>query len=325
MKVLLMTGMLFNYEKKIIKKIEEKGHEVFFFNYELNDKYKKARKIKNPFLNLYNNIYLRKIKKINLKDLREANAVNKDLLKLEEEYDIFLKIGPIFLQESTLKIIKTKAKELISHHWDTINSSSEQEFFREKSFFDKISTFDKNDSKKYNIKYLPNFYIENSSSDNKIIDYDLYTIMRDISRKELLEKIEIECQKKHIKSELILVTEKHKPMESNLIKIQKDGIPMEKMFENFKRSKCILELIRTRNSAPSLRTMDCIGMKKKLITNNKNIINEEFYDPNNILIIDENNIEISKEFIDSPYEELPKDIYEKYSLENWIKQLLSME
>ena len=35
-------------------------------------------------------------------------------------------------------------------------------------------------------------------------------------------------------------------------------------------------------------------------------------------------IDIPKEFIDSPYEELPKEIYEKYSLENWIKQLLEM-
>lgn len=320
MKVLLMTGMLFGYEKLIIKEIENLGYEVDFFNYELDNKYKKARKIRNPLLNLYNNLYLRKVKKINLKDLREAKAVNDDLLKLNKHYDIFLKIGPIFLQENTIKILKKLATKLISHHWDSIDNSVEKEFFLEKRYFDKISIFDKNNAMNYKINYLPNFYVEKFEKSNEI-KYDLYTIMRDISRKDLLEKIKIFCNNNDINANLTIVTERHKPIESNIIKIQKEGIPLEKMMENFKKSKCILELVRVRNNAPSLRTMDCIGLKKKLITNNKNIIDEDFYNSNNILIIDENNINISRDFIDSPYEELPKEIYEKYSLKNWTKEL----
>lgn len=97
------------------------------------------------------------------------------------------------------------------------------------------------------------------------------------------------------------------------------------MQNKIQENSVLLELKRSDNNGCTFRSIDCIGMKKKLITNNKDIVNEDFYSPNNILIIDENNIEIPKEFIYSPYEDLPKEIYEKYSLENWVKQLLDVK
>ena len=39
-----------------------------------------------------------------------------------------------------------------------------------------------------------------------------------------------------------------------------------------------------------------------------------FYNPNNIFVWDKNSKEILSSFFDSPYEELEKSIYEKYSL-----------
>lgn len=92
--------------------------------------------------------------------------------------------------------------------------------------------------------------------------------------------------------------------------------------EEMKKSKFILELNRKNNRGCTFRAIECIGLKKKLITTNKEIVNEDFYNQNNILVIEENNVEIPKYFLNSPYEELPREIYEKYSLENWIKKLL---
>ena len=66
-----------------------------------------------------------------------------------------------------------------------------------------------------------------------------------------------------------------------------------------------------------------IGMNKKLITTNAHIKNYEFYNSNNISVIDRNHVEIDIKFFDSDYEPLLPGIYEKYSLETWIKEVLS--
>lgn len=61
-----------------------------------------------------------------------------------------------------------------------------------------------------------------------------------------------------------------------------------------------------------------------MITNNKEIINEDYYNKNNIFIIDEDNINVPIEFINSPYEELPKEMVEKYYIDNWLNELLKI-
>lgn len=71
-----------------------------------------------------------------------------------------------------------------------------------------------------------------------------------------------------------------------------------------------------------MRTIEMIGLKKKLITTNKDIVNYDFYNENNILVVDRNNFKLDTDFINKPYQELDERIYKKYSLESWIKTLL---
>lgn len=324
-KILLMQYEFLEYDKVIIEGLKSQGYTLIIFNLS-EEKYKKARKIKNPFLRIYNDKYLKKYKKINFKDKLEAREINKDLLKISETFDYFLKIGPVILQEETLKIIKTNTKIMISHHWDSIDfysnhTKTKLDINLEKKYFDKISSYSKEDCIKYSLKYLPNFYVE---TDKLEIENDIYTIMSDKSKKKLLENIYQECKEKLIKVNLNLVVYDDN-IESQYINILRKGITVKKMLENVKKSKCILEINREINRGYTFRTFDAIGLKKKLITTNKNIIKEDFYNSNNILILNENNINIPKDFIDSAYEDLPKEIYEKYNLENWVKQLMNIE
>lgn len=323
-KILLMQYEFLEYDKVVIEELKSQGYTLTIFNLD-EEKYKKARKIKNPFLRIYNDKYLKKYKGINLKDKLEAREMNKDLLKITEKFDCFLKIGPFALHEETLKLIKTKAKIMISHHWDSIDFCSNHiktklDIELEKRYFDKISSYSKEDCIKYSLKYLPNFYIETDSLD---IENDIYTIMSDTSKKKLLENIYQECKENLIKANLNLLVHDDK-IESKYINILRKGITVKKMLENVKKSKCILEINKEISKGYTFRTFDAIGLKKKLITTNKNIVEEE-YNPNNILVLNENNINISKDFVDSPYEDLPKEIYEKYNLENWVKQLMKIE
>jgi hypothetical protein len=72
-----------------------------------------------------------------------------------------------------------------------------------------------------------------------------------------------------------------------------------------------------------MRTIETLGAKKKLITTNADVINYDFFRPENVLVVDRYNPVISKEFIDEPWKEIPEDIYKKYSISSWLNTIFS--
>jgi len=68
-----------------------------------------------------------------------------------------------------------------------------------------------------------------------------------------------------------------------------------------------------------------IGMGKKLITTNTGIKKYDFYNPKNILILDRDNPQIPPEFWDSPYEPIPQQIIDRYSLASFVRELFEVK
>ena len=71
-----------------------------------------------------------------------------------------------------------------------------------------------------------------------------------------------------------------------------------------------------------MRTIETLGAKKKLITTNKQIIEYDFYNPANVLVVDRKNPVIPDVFMITPYVEIPQEIYNKYYIDSWRDTLL---
>jgi hypothetical protein len=95
--------------------------------------------------------------------------------------------------------------------------------------------------------------------------------------------------------------------------------------ELIQKAKIIVEIQRTEQVGLSFRIFEALGHRKKLITTNKDIVNYDFYHPQNILVVDENNIEISEDFVTSPYVEIDETILSKYKIENWVKPIFGIQ
>lgn len=65
-----------------------------------------------------------------------------------------------------------------------------------------------------------------------------------------------------------------------------------------------------------------LGMEKQLITTNKDIKNYDFYNKNNISIFERTHSSFDVAQLDREYNTLNDEIYYKYSLENWIYDVL---
>ena len=87
-------------------------------------------------------------------------------------------------------------------------------------------------------------------------------------------------------------------------------------------TKVIVDIQSPLQTGLTMRTLEMVGLKKKLITTNIDIVNYDFYNPNNIMVISRDNPKLDKRFFESDYVDIPSEIYQKYSITSWILDIL---
>ena len=82
-------------------------------------------------------------------------------------------------------------------------------------------------------------------------------------------------------------------------------------------SGAVLDLPAYSSCGFSLRVMEALFFSKKLITANRAVKDADFYDPDNILVLDEDRIPLD-EFLSRPYRPVDPQIRDRYLLSSWI-------
>lgn len=100
-------------------------------------------------------------------------------------------------------------------------------------------------------------------------------------------------------------------------------IPRNTLREIFLASASIVDIEHDKQTGLTIRTFEAIGSRRKLITTNQDVENYDFYDPNNIIIIDRKNPKIDSSFFRSKSTLLDNSIRYKYSIDGWIDDIIS--
>ena len=87
----------------------------------------------------------------------------------------------------------------------------------------------------------------------------------------------------------------------------------------------IFDYLQDDQTGLSLRPFESIFFNKKLITNNSNIKNYDFYRKENIFILNYDDISMLKSFVDSDYLELPKNIIDNYDFQSWSNRFFDIK
>jgi len=325
-RILLISTLFFDYYKEIKKEAEGLGYLVdFVCDAPSNSNISKA------------------IGRVNKKFIEGSTRqyFNKKVLPLVENksYDYVLAIASMSFA-LTPDMIK-KLRELnpnakfVMYQWDGEDNLP----FATKihCFFDKVYTFDRFDCEKREIyTFLPLFYTKEymaNSNDDCKQKYDCAYIgtahpkkYAEINRmsKALTDALPNQYIYHYMPSRLKYIY--HKLLNKEYRKAKFSDFETEKVSKSeiiklYNSAKCILDAPQAGQNGLTMRTIECLGLKKKLITTNSDIKNYDFYDESNILVYDEN-LDLDSPFFKNEYKELPETIYRKYSLENWLKTLL---
>ena len=110
---------------------------------------------------------------------------------------------------------------------------------------------------------------------------------------------------------------------AKLSEFKLEKIAPKEMMDVFEWSKCVLDSPQGGQTGLTIRTLECLGAKKKMVTSNVDIQYYDFFDETNIMIYESGMpINVNSPFFTAPYKELPPNLYEKYSLRNWLATML---
>lgn len=154
------------------------------------------------------------------------------------------------------------------------------------------------------------------------IKYDVFFIGREKGRLDYLNELETVMNSMgittyfHIVNGNKLLEQKHE---------YKPLISYDKVLRLIGESRVILDIVQVGQSGQTLRSMEALFFSKKMITNNKSIIDCDFYCKENIFVLDVDDITRLKEFINTPFKLIEKNIIDKYEFSEWIKRFQDEE
>ena len=187
-------------------------------------------------------------------------------------------------------------------------------------------TFDPIDAKKFGIKFKPYFYPEEYmiDCDEKVdIKQDVFFVGVDKDRLGIIKDLHKKFEQMNLTDKLMIVATPHKKYSRSDEKWLAERVPYEKIAENIKQSRAILDIVQSGQSGITLRPMEAMFYNKKLITNNIYIKEYDFYNPRKIFILQERNISELKEFLELPTIEINQEIKNKYRFSGgWLKEFL---
>lgn len=255
------------------------------------------------------------------KNIKKEYFNNHILNTISVKQDIIFVIRPDLLEFSLLKKLKENTENFIAYYYDSCKKYPKQVEIA--PFFDEVYSYEKEDIEKYNFIKTSNF-IYDEVLDKEEIKYDIFNVSSYDTRIDEIDKLSTDFVEAGMKIYFVLFYFE-KLVYKNLHSVTK-YLSLKETKKLIAQSKAMIDIQRKDQNGLSFRTFESLGYRKKLITTNKQVKSFDFYNPNNMLVInsDSINIEEIKKFLDLPYVQISKDILDQYSLKNFTKKIFKL-
>lgn len=309
----------YDYDTRIEEEIKANGYKVDVFNPIGN--YTFAEKVRNA---------LEKGKFLKQKSLKLQETFFE---KASKDYDLIFVIVGRHLEPKLFREFceKNKNARKVLYLWDDVKRV--ENFHEIKECFDDIYSFDHIDVEKYGFHMLPLFFTDSHryAGEEKKYRFCLMGMLHS-ERLSLFDKIfsahnlkKEECFVYLLGAKLAHFVSWFNPFRARWTGhkyIHANGMPFEKCADILKQTKVALDVQFGTQNGLTLRTLEALAARTKLITTNQNVKIYDFYNENNICIIDRNNPVVPADFFETEYQKLPEELVEGYSLTNWVRKML---
>lgn len=207
--------------------------------------------------------------------------------------------GTYWFSKDYLSYLKEKEPEcrIVIFYQDLVKTHSEL-FHETNNLVDLSVTFDQGDAKKYYMLYHPLVYSKLDDINDQGYDSDVYFVGKAKDRLEYILEVYNKLKSYGLKCDFHITGVSK---ENQIMKDEIDYCNQMSYKENLshiKGTKCILEIMQGGGKGFTLRYAEAIMYDKKMITNNPEIINADFYSEDKIMAITDAD-DIKKSFLDT--------------------------
>jgi hypothetical protein len=251
------------------------------------------------------------------------------------DYDIVLVIRGEAFTPSVVSCLRNSYPNarFILYLWDSLNNTDTRKVF---PYFDNVFSFDPEDvNSNPGLTYRSTFYLDayKESSDRSECSIDVSFIgTAHTDRYPFIRKIDRVFQSYDLNTFYYLYMPGKLAYYWNKIRNPafKDLKPkdfkykmlsLEETVDYMSDSRATLDIHHPLQNGLTMRTIEVLGVRRKLITTNKSVTSYDFYNEDNILVVDRMNPQIDLEFIIAPYQDIDKTIYKKYSIQSWVDDI----
>ena len=257
-------------------------------------------------------------------------------LKGKAKIDFALIIRPDHYSDEFLEFVKNITQTMVGYQWDGLGRFVR--VFDTIRFFDRFFVFDPNDLvqfSQYDLYLTTNFYFDHKRGSISLKNHEqatAYFVGTHIEqRTPILIKMLTDLQQSGIVPQFYIgginhdaVKQRHYP--PNSVNFLDHQITFDENLEKVANCDIVVDILNSVHGGLSFRIFEALYYEKKLITNNPDVRNYEFYNTNNILVWDQStSTEHLRKFMAKPYEKISHDICHKYSFSNWINYMLGIE
>lgn len=316
MKITILSHDLYGFNAHIAQHLLTLGHEVTYIS--TTDFHFEYRSLWHKTSNALSKTLLNKNSK-----KTALHLYIKEIIQNSGEQNITLVVDPAHFTKDILKTVRAHSKKMIAYNYDSTAILEIPKGFC--SFFDQVFSFDKQDCATYGFTFITNYNYFKRQAPLPTYPLKAFTIQSlSQDRIHTLNKIGLAFHQLHFTPFLFIIYGKPYSEALSEMEFRKSRTNFEEIKKHFEEAEIIIDLVRDHQTGLSFRFFEAMAYQKKLITTNADVATYDFYDPNNILIVDRENPEIPDSFLRSQYVPLPESIYNKYTLETWVNTVFSL-
>ncbi len=321
MKGIVILPRFYDYSDAIIDELSKTFDIDMYYEEPVRILFLLCRKIqnvikKNWFFDLFNRIIYLRLKRKNCHYdflfVIRGNIINPKLI---------VRIKQDFLKSGASSVYYT---------WDSFcnlpNAVALAKVFNRKYSFDLVDVKNYPEFQHLPLFYTKDFHLDNSQSTS--MKYDLvciasfnvfrYKYLVDLRRNNSNLRIFI---KLYIDKELYLIK---KLTDKFFSTVDTDDLvfhplPKSEIIMNYQQGIAILDITHENQNGLSMRTIEAIGIGKKLVTNNCDVKGYDFYSSNNVFLLDSAvSPHLNEDWFRLPYK-YSDETRQRYSIDNWAR------
>lgn len=316
--ILFISPEFFGVDHSIMNELKRRGANVKWFD---------ERSVKSSFGRAVNSISPM------IFTTHSEKYYRRNIELIEESIDVVLVIKGEMISKKCIKMFREKwpSAELILYFYDPVENI--KGILDKVPLYDRVISFEPKDCQKYGFEFRPlfsDFPQHDHEKVNNCNEYDIcfYGTMYG-DRFNVVYQMKKLCKEKHMKLYAFcflrgkfmslfyyLTNPGYRKLGTKAISFKpKSGSELAAIVNS---SSIILDANDIKQQGLTIRTLETLLAGKKMITTNTDIERYEFYNPQNICIVDRNNLQVPDYFWDSQYERVDEEILIKYTAKGWV-------